>query len=85
MNPQGNFLIFFKLVLAFFSILLYDNGDASVAQWIEQWPPEPRAEVRFLSDAFFYFCKACPAAGLKAARLLQGICIIRHHRSGNNH
>ena len=33
--------------------IVYDNGDASVAQWIEQWPPEPRAEVRFLSDAFF--------------------------------
>ena len=26
--------------------------DASVAQWIEQWPPELRAEVRFLSGAF---------------------------------
>ena len=26
---------------------------ASVAQWIEQWPPEPCAEVRFLSGAFF--------------------------------
>lgn len=33
--------------------LLYTTRDASVAQWIEQWPPEPRAEVRFLSDAFF--------------------------------
>ena len=32
--------------------IVYHNGDASVAQWIEQWPPEPRAEVRFLSDAF---------------------------------
>lgn len=35
--------------------LLYTTRDASVAQWIEQWPPEPRAEVRFLSDAFFYY------------------------------
>lgn len=26
---------------------------APVAQWIEQWPPEPCAEVRFLSGAFF--------------------------------
>ena len=32
--------------------LLYTTRDASVAQWIEQWPPEPRASVRFLSDAF---------------------------------
>lgn len=23
--------------------LLYTTKDASVAQWIEQWPPEPRA------------------------------------------
>ena len=23
--------------------LLYTTRDASVAQWIEQWPPEPRA------------------------------------------
>ncbi len=23
-----------------------------VAQWIEQWPPEPCAQVRFLSGAF---------------------------------
>ena len=43
----------FSIILAVFLILRYNNINASVAQWIEQWPPEPCAEVRFLSDAFF--------------------------------
>ncbi len=29
--------------LASFEKVLYYIKDASVAQWIEQWPPEPRA------------------------------------------
>lgn len=40
--------------LASFEKVLYYIKDASVAQWIEQWPPEPCAEVRFLSGAFLY-------------------------------
>ena len=34
---------------------MYTVNDASVAQWIEQCPPEACAQVRLLSDAFFYF------------------------------
>ncbi len=32
---------------------MYNAEDASVAQWIEQCPPEACAQVRLLSDAFF--------------------------------
>ena len=42
--------------------IVYNIRHASVAQWIEQWPPEPRAEVRFLSDAFFYCSDNSPNA-----------------------
>ena len=37
------FLKINKLALARLNKMLYYSGDASVAQWIEQWPPEPRA------------------------------------------
>lgn len=33
---------------------MYTVNDASVAQWIERCPPEACAQVRLLSDAFFY-------------------------------
>ena len=33
---------------------------ASVAQWIEHRPPEPGAEVRFLSDAFSIYIYLLP-------------------------
>ena len=29
--------------LATYIKIVYHDRDASVAQWIEQWPPEPRA------------------------------------------
>lgn len=41
-----------KKVLAVFACRLYNTHIAPVAQWIEQWPPEPCAGVRFPSGAF---------------------------------
>ena len=38
-------------MLAVLGRRLYNNDIAPVAQWIEQWPPEPCAGVRFPSGA----------------------------------
>ncbi len=40
----------------FCAIILYAQ-DALVAQWIEQWPPTPRALVRFQSGVPFFLNK----------------------------
>ena len=47
-KPCGQIL---KKVLAVLACRLYNTHIAPVAQWIEQWPPEPCAGVRFPSGA----------------------------------